>query len=504
MELGIGIDIISSYKRLSYTAWHAFAEYVDNSTQAYFNNRELLDEIFEKEGENLYVKIDYSATDGTVIIKDNSIGMNKEELQNALFIGRKPSNTTGRSKYGMGMKTASCWIGDKWSVKTKKYGETEEYTVHVDVNKVVNEKDPDLEEEVLYNVDPDKHYTIIEVSDLNQSFHGNTVRKIKEHLMSIYRIDFDSYGLQLFWQGDPLEWTDFKNWLYKLKDGNPYFKDFDFEVNKKRVSGWVGVLGPGNASRRNAGFSIIQANRVIQGWPEGYKPNKLYGEQVDGRNDLVNQRVIGELFLDGFEVSHTKDKIIWLDDELEVLNDLLFEESKEAIHLAKTLRYRSEAVNGTSYVSEALELFEAEIQSTEAQDYWNKIDTEIPSEDLLKASKLRLVEREGEKSPTLNVIIGENNPINVLVYFTESSEFEPYVTIESKPESNQVIVIINRIHPHFKEMKNKETVTNFIRHCVYDGVSEWKAIKLTGEIKPDTVKFLKDGLLRLQYQIENL
>lgn len=502
MELGIGIDIISSYKRLSYTAWHAFAEYVDNSTQAYFNNKELLDSVFEKEGENLYVKINYSPTDDFISIEDNSIGMNHDELENALHIGRKPENTSGRSKYGMGLKTASCWMGDKWTVKTKKLGETEAYEVTVDVNKIVEVKDGDVEEIIHENQDPEDHYTIIEITELNQSFHGNTIHKIKEHLMSIYRIDFESYGLKLYWQGDPLEWTDFKDRLYELKDGSPYYHEFEFSINNKNVNGWVGVLGPKNSGRKNAGFSIIQANRVVEGWPKGYKPSKIFGDQEDGRNDLVNQRVVGELYLNGFEISHTKDKIIWLDDELEKLNENLFDESKEAIHMAKNLRYKEESSNGSSYVSEALDILETEVTSVEAENYISKIDTETPSNEYLHNSYERLIERETSRNPSLNVNIGETNPINVLVYFTEQSEFEPYVVIEATGDENKVIVVINRVHPHFKKMNNEETVTNFIRHCIYDGVSEWKALNLRGEIDPDTVKYLKDGLLRLQYQIQ--
>ena len=38
-QLVLGLDVIRSYKRLSYTIWHAIAEFIDNSTQSYFNNR---------------------------------------------------------------------------------------------------------------------------------------------------------------------------------------------------------------------------------------------------------------------------------------------------------------------------------------------------------------------------------------------------------------------------------------------------------------------------------
>ena len=70
---------------------------------------------------------------------------------------------------------------------------------------------------------------------------------------------------------------------------------FDFIVNGKKVWGWAGVLA--NGSRADAGFSIIQANRVIKGWPESYRPTTLFGDQEGGSNDLVNQRLVGELFL---------------------------------------------------------------------------------------------------------------------------------------------------------------------------------------------------------------
>ena len=43
MKFQIGYETINSYRRLAYTSWHALAEFVDNSTQAYFDNREALD-----------------------------------------------------------------------------------------------------------------------------------------------------------------------------------------------------------------------------------------------------------------------------------------------------------------------------------------------------------------------------------------------------------------------------------------------------------------------------
>jgi hypothetical protein len=53
-------------------------------------------------------------------------------------------------------------------------------------------------------------------------------------------------------------------------------------------------------------------------------------------------------------------------------------------------------------------------------------------------------------------------------------------------------------------MKGTESMLNFIRHCIYDGVAEWQAIKTAGNLQPNTVKYLKDGLLRLPFKMKKL
>jgi len=55
MKFVIGPEIVNSYKRLSYTEWYALAEFIDNSTQAYFNNKKLLDSLFKINNEQLKV-----------------------------------------------------------------------------------------------------------------------------------------------------------------------------------------------------------------------------------------------------------------------------------------------------------------------------------------------------------------------------------------------------------------------------------------------------------------
>jgi hypothetical protein len=503
MEFKLGNSIINSYKRLSYTPWYALAEFVDNSTQAYFNNKKVMNKVFEAEGRTLTVRIDYDSE--RIRIRDNSYGMDEKTLQNALVVGLPPENDRERSKYGLGMKTAACWFGDEWKITTTRYGDNVLHEVLINVSEISLNNSYEATKLVheTSEIDPEKHYTIIEIRKLNRQLWGKTLGKISDYLRSMYRIDFETYGLQIFWQNQLLVWDDLNKKLYITEDGRPFKQFFEFELtNGKKVSGWVGVLGRGYAGRKHAGFSIIKANRVIEGWPRGFKPDSIFGDLDDGINDLINQRIVGELYLDDFEVSHTKDRIVWLDDEFQEIDEQLGKECDQAMQLARTARFKSDGVDIIGALrNEAIKTIESEVRSGELTNF---LLTAQPPEEFIIERMVKRYEKQVRttKEPDISVEVGvEENSISVLVYFVENSEFDPYVIIESSSDKDVVIVIINALHPHFVEMSSSETITNFIRHCIYDGVAEWKAVKLIGYIQPYTVKNLKDGLLRIPFNI---
>ena len=211
IKINFTSDIINSYKRLAYRIWFALAEYVDNSTQAYFNNQKVLDIVYEEEQRNLSVHIYYhkgtNIKDDFFEIIDNSMGMSFEELEKAFQIGLPPNDNSGRSRYGLGMKTASFWLGDEWTITTKKLGEAKEYSITLNIETIadgnlaldIQDKDAEINE----------HYTIIKVSNLRRRFKGMTIGKIKSYLSSIYRFDVSSDMLDLFWNDEKLGWNGY-------------------------------------------------------------------------------------------------------------------------------------------------------------------------------------------------------------------------------------------------------------------------------------------------------
>lgn len=497
MEFGISNGVIANYSRLNYTPWHALAEFVDNSTQSYFDHKQALDEAYQREGERLAVRIVYDKDNGVLRIADNAMGMSHEELERAMQVGVPPANTTGRSQYGMGMKTAACWFGNTWEVITKKLGEPNEYRVHVDVNRVAG-GNATLEERAIAK-EPDQHYTIIEIEDLNVKPAGRTIGKIREFLSSMYREDFRSGLLELWWDDKVLTWEELDHRLLIAVDGTPYKKPFKFQVNGKEATGWVGVLAHG--SRADAGFAVLHRNRVIQGWPNAWRPQSIFG-QFQGSNDLINQRLVGEIHLDDFGVSHTKDAIMYADDEEDQVERGLSEIAEDYVRVARDFRKHGDRRGPSQPETQtAVKELEREIRSPEMVDRIsvqpNEIDSLAP---VFKAAEHQVVQQVVQQAAQqFRATIGDR--LIILLYLEALSPNDPYV-LDECPNDNELIVIVNTSHPHWTQLQGSSGVLNYLRHCTYDAVAEWQAGRSTARIEPDTVKMLKDRLLRVELEIE--
>jgi len=500
LNLTFTANIAESYKRLSYKLWYALAEYIDNSTQAYSDNREELSKQLVIDGETLYVNIQYyrgnSLEEDYFEILDNSIGMDEDVLRRAFNTGQRPEINTGRSKYGLGLKTSSFWLGDKWSVTTTRLGNNKEYSIIVDIEKIQN---GNISLDIIEReVEPETHYTNIRIWDLHRRFIGRTLSKVKSYLSSIYRYDLISEKVEIKWMDSFLVWKNLDDLLVEDFEGEPTKKEFDFVIDDKTVKGWAGVLNRGD--RGQAGFALIQSDRVIN---TNYRPSEIFGEQEGGRNDLVNQRLIGEIFIDGFDVSHTKDQILWSGEQEEELESRLKEEVKDLIRIALTRRVRESVdISDVKSIEVAMGNLHHEMESEIASDLIENI--EIPPENALeKANSFLLDAVVNRISEPVIIKLGS---LVVKLYTDEDMSFyDPYVISDSadiREGHNEIIVVFNPNHPHWQEIKDDNGVLIFLRHVVYDGVSEWKAWNKTGKIGHDTVKFIKDNLLRIPFEIE--
>ncbi len=109
-------SVYATYKRLSYQPWTAIAEFVDNSTQSFYDHKDEL--MAQKYAKGLTVTIDYitDKNGDSLVIHDNAYGMEWNDFQRAIILDKPPVNTDGRNEFGMGLKTAACWFGTISSV----------------------------------------------------------------------------------------------------------------------------------------------------------------------------------------------------------------------------------------------------------------------------------------------------------------------------------------------------------------------------------------------------
>jgi len=503
-KLMVGTNIISTYKRLSYRAWYAIAEFIDNSTQAYLNHKEELDKVYG-DNDRLVVKVNYSRKDSSLTIKDNSMGMDLERFKLALHIG-DTTYSQGRSKYGVGMKTAACWFGDEWTIETCKLGEGKEYSCTVSVNEIIEKGDDTIiiREK---DVDINEHYTNIKIKNLHKIIHGNTLKKIKSYLERIYYIDIANNELSIEFQGNELESFDQEEGLYLNNEGNKYKKEFSFTIggedtNKKSITGWVSAILPG--SREKAGFTIQMNDRVIVCPPAAYKPETIFGEQLGGSNTLVNQRVVGVLELVGFDVSHQKDAIIWEGNDEEELSERLLSYSQEAIEIAQNSNSPNQSL-GLNIENTFVQASEPVKEYIESKKFINTIEQYIghkTRDEELQDIFIREVKNiKGKKTPFFTAQVDlVPEPLYIKFFNSQVSDLEPYLYLDFSSSQNEIVGVINLIHPYFRTFNKYEEIQKFLEQCVFDAISEWKCRQLYNSLKPNIFREIKDKFLRIPIQ----
>lgn len=338
------ITILSVLQHLNYRPWFALAELVDNALQSFVSNREVINAVEGPMALRVEIELE-SDGPGYIAIRDNAAGISLKDFPRAFRPAEIPPNRSGLSEFGMGMKSAACWFARKWVVRTKALGEAVERTVEFDIERIIAERT----EEMLVRsrpADSSLHYTEVQLYGLHHPPRGRAVAKIKEHLASIYRNFIRSGTLQLIFRNEQLEFVEPAILVA------PFFRDptgaprtwrkeisFDFGCGQ-RVIGFAALRQ--TASTPYAGFALFRRDRLIVGSAdETYRPSSVFGPS----NSYRYQRVFGELHLEGFEVSHTKDGFRWEEHE-EVFLDLLREhlEAEPLNLLAQAEGFRSRPI----------------------------------------------------------------------------------------------------------------------------------------------------------------
>ncbi len=336
-----GVNVLSVLPYLNYKAWFALAEFVDNAIQSSIDKRKELQKV-NGDVYKLIVDIDFNSHENRITIKDNAAGIAESDYVRAFRPAEIPPDATGLYEFGMGMKSAACWFAPNWSVTSSALGENLERAVFFDIDEIVEDSVEELHV-VSMQAAADKHYTEVRLDNIRRFPHGNTIKKIRSHLASIYRIFIREGSMELRIDGESLEYEDPEILLapsYRAPDGLDieWKKDIHIDLGDgKAASGFVAIRK--TISNQLAGLSLFRRKRLIMGsFDETYRPKDIFGAS----NTYAYLRVFGEIHLRGFHVSHTKDGIKWEESEDTFLKELRKVLSTDDLPLLQQVReYRS-------------------------------------------------------------------------------------------------------------------------------------------------------------------
>lgn len=495
------VAMYAAFARLNYKQWFALAEFVDNSLQSALANMDALRRVH---GDDYKLKVEVVLTDESIEIRDNAAGIAERDYARAFLPASPPPDRSGLSEFGLGMKAAACWFARKWSVRTSALGEPHERTITFDIPHIV-ETSCDALEPANEKAEADDHYTTLTLWDLQKRATGRTLGKVRDHLRSIYRLFLRDGVLELTVGGEKL--TDELPEIlvarhYAKPDSKPvtWRKEFEYDLGDgHRIRGWAALLAKGSVA--NAGFSIFRRRRLIEGsHGDGYRPQVIFGTA----NKYTYQRLIGEIEIEGFSVSHTKDGVQWEDwedDMLAWVKSKLNEEPKPLLTQAENFRTRKKKGG-----EKAAETAAFDTSSQIAQSLAPVVEEQLDSDPVDDPLPEELDEIESQETNAREVrfeLEHHQTEWKVLVELVLEPGFDPWYDVAEAKESDDVTFVhirMNIAHPFMRtfETPDGDELVPFTRIAAALAVSEVTA-RRSGVELGGTMRLYLNQLLRKSF-----
>lgn len=436
INVKVGSGIIGTYSRMPQKLERVFAEFIDNATQSYFDNKDELLKI-DPNYKNT-IKITWSYDE--IVIEDNSFGMNFEQFERAMRLNAPAEQYSdkSRSQFGMGLKIAAVYLGSFYSIESTQLGSEERYYSEVDVNewKRIN---PETIPCNISNESKEKHFTRIIIRQLEKKLTDQIQNSLKNKLSLIYAKDLEE--TKIIFNGKPIVKED--PILHTDDDGHNYLETFydSFEFNNTTYNfdGWIGILE--TASVDNAGFTLTQFGRGIK---LNYRPDAIFGKS----NSYPYQRIVGEINLDGEEwkISFNKDEFIWDNGlEKEFIRALSCNKViKDMVNVAKIWRKRKDSSSTikptTSSYKKAKDDFTTDVNISNEKDNYSP------------DNKLEESKKEDIYNKTINF---DGNIYNFTIKFEEKYIGSNWIDIGYKDDKYEILIDTNN---NFFEKQNKDFI----------------------------------------------
>jgi len=295
--------------------------------------------------------------------------------------------------------------------------------------------------------------------DPYDKLQAKTGGKVRDHLASIYRLFLRDGTMELWFNGDPLSYEIPKVLVapyYKTPAETPlrWHKEFTFDFGLGlKATGFAALREV--ASTSTAGFALFRRNRLIEGsLDDPYRPQHIFGTG----NSYRKQRLIGEIHLEGFEVSHTKDGFQWEDHEqpfLELLYEELETDALPMLSEAEGYRARvaqrelkAEAEKASAHVAETLQKEAAPVleEQSKATPFVEPLPEAMPPDPLASIRVIEVDHRGRKWKITMDLSL--------------DPAIEDWIAISDKQPSGggprEITVRMSLVHPFMQQFCRTE------------------------------------------------
>ena len=340
VNIAPGVGVYAMFPSFNYKPWLALGEFLDNSISSYQKHKAALQAL---NGPNfkLRIMIDYDAEQGTIEIRDNAAGIDKNHFSSAFALAKPPDDLRYISRYGVGMKAAACWFARDWSLRTSAVGESVERCLNWSTKSIIEGK-ADALIPVVRSVPSEIHYTVVTLRNLIHPPSGaRTVAKIKSYLPNIYREFMRGGEIEILWNGQELQVEQ-----HPVLRAPPHWdrsqpeREWNVEValpmdDGRTIKGRIFLLQ--KMKRSYTALNLFWHNRLILGnVGENHRPVELFGPG----NSFETGRLCVELFMDDYEPTVDKMGFKFQDNEatLEEIIIVLRREGEEILRQARDYR----------------------------------------------------------------------------------------------------------------------------------------------------------------------
>lgn len=307
-----------TYRSYTYKAPQVFGEFIDNAIQSYESNKNIFCAINADYKLRIGINIEWEMGDDNVVkaksitIQDNAAGMTAQAFSEAFNLADGDITRYGMNEFGVGMKAAAAWLGNRWIIETTSITDHTTRILDVDLTYICTNNIQELDSKEIPNSQKESG-TIIKITEL---WHENIIKinnidDLIKSIASIYRYFIRLDEVEIYFNDILLHFEEYEALVapsYKEPDG----PDITWrcpvtaaDKNGHRLTGFVALLK--DTANEKRGVVIMRNHRVVMGFDP---KDRTVGAEFHGQiGSNKYRRVYGELEIEGFNVAFGKNQV---------------------------------------------------------------------------------------------------------------------------------------------------------------------------------------------------